>query len=75
VINVSGSIIKVCAGTKTELKKKVQETMKEARSMGLIGVHSGWDPERVVKTEKGYEITIWVHNEVSSDLITSLLGE
>lgn len=43
--------------------------------MGLIGVHAGWDPDRVVRTENGYETMIWVHNEVSSDLITSLLGK
>ena len=70
---MSGCIMKVCASSKPELEKEVRKTLKEARSMGLLGIHAGWDPKNVVKTENGYEIAIWVHNEMSSELLNSLL--
>ena len=59
---MGGSQKTLCARTKTELKKEVQKAINEAKSMGLTSVRRGWDPERAVKTENGYEITIWVHS-------------
>jgi len=73
--DLSGTIITLNASTIDKLEKKVRKTIKEARPKGLIGVRQGWDPKRVVKTENGYEITIWVHNAVIGQLISHLLEE
>jgi len=59
---MGGSQKIVSAKTKTELKKEAQRAISEGKSMGLTSVRLGWDPERVVKTKDGYQITIWVHS-------------
>ena len=49
------------AKTKTELKRKVQKWIIEAKGKGLEDIRRGWDPERVVKIKNGYRITVWAH--------------
>ncbi len=47
------------AKTMTELKKKVQQSCREAREMGFTVAHT-WDPENVQKGEDG-TLRFWVH--------------
>jgi len=58
---MGGSMGTVSARTKTELKRKAQQWIREAKSAGLNDIRRGWDPERVVKTDNGYEISLWAH--------------
>lgn len=59
---MGGALDTLKAKTKTELKRKVQNWIKEAREKGLEDIRQGWDPERIVKTKDGYEITVWAHS-------------
>jgi hypothetical protein len=47
------------AKTMTELKRKVQQSCREMREMGLE-VHHTWDPASVQKAEDG-TLRFWVH--------------
>lgn len=58
---MGGSIATISARTKTELKKKVQEWIRGAKAAGLTDIRRGWDPDRIVKTENGYEIEVYAH--------------
>lgn len=59
---MGGAIKTLTARTKTELKREVQRWISEAKGMGLEDVRLGWDTKRIVKTENGYEITVWAHS-------------
>jgi len=59
---MAGVITILSAKTKTELKKKVQEWIAEAKAHNLTDIRLGWDPKRVVKTEDGYQIQVWAHS-------------
>lgn len=58
---MGGTIETIRARTKTELKKKVQQWISEAKGAGLEDIRLGWDPKRVVKTDNGYQIEVWAH--------------
>lgn len=59
---MGGASTTLTARTKTELKRKVQKWTSEAKARGLTDIRRGWDPDRVVKTDSGYEITVWAHS-------------
>ena len=48
------------ARTITDLQRETQAWAKHARDIGMT-VHSGWDRERVEKTETGYRIAVHAH--------------
>ena len=48
------------APTIAELEKKTQKWARRAREIGME-VHSGWNRERVEKTETGYRIRVHAH--------------
>ena len=58
---MAGTTKMITAPTKTELRKLVQNFTGAARKIGW-GVQLGWDPERVMKTEDGWEILVRVHS-------------
>lgn len=59
---MGGNTETISARTKTELKKKAEQWIREAKRAGLKDIRQGWDPEKVIKTEKGYKITLWAHS-------------
>ena len=59
---MGGNLRTISAKNKTELKERVQEWVREAKAVGLTDIRRGYDPERVVKTEKGYKIQVWAHS-------------
>jgi len=59
---MAGAITTLSAKTKTELKRKVQEWIVGAKAHELTDIRLGWDPDRVVKTENGYQIEVWAHS-------------
>ena len=59
---MGGTITTLYAGTKTELKREVQQWIRDAKGAGLKDIRLGWDPKRVVKTSNGYGIHVWAHS-------------
>lgn len=50
----------ITASTKTELRKLVQQWIASAREGEFGYVEAGYDPERVRKTDDGYQIEVAV---------------
>jgi hypothetical protein len=57
---MGGLVNPIEARTKGELRRKAQKWTREMREAGM-DVRNGWDPEQVVQTESGYQITLWAH--------------
>jgi hypothetical protein len=55
-------LITVKAKTKEELKKKVEQKIREAAKKGLQYVMYGYNDNRVKKVKDGYEIEVSVHS-------------
>lgn len=59
---MAGARDTLSARTKTELKKRVQEWIRDAKEAGLEDIRLGWDPDRVIQTDDGYSIQVWAHS-------------
>ena len=59
---MAGTFTDITAPTKTELKKLVQQWIRDAKASGLEDIRLGWNSENVVKTEDGYKIQVWAHS-------------
>jgi hypothetical protein len=55
-------LITVRAKTKEELKRKVEQQIREASKKGLQYVMYGYNDNRVKKIKSGYEIEVSVHS-------------
>jgi hypothetical protein len=55
-------LITVRAKTREELKRKVEQQIREAAKKGLQYVMHGYSDSRVKKIKSGYEIEVSVHS-------------
>lgn len=59
---MGGNTETIKAKTKAELQEKVEQWIAQAKRIGFTEIRQGWDPDKVFKTDKGYEITLLAHS-------------
>lgn len=59
---MGGIVNTIYARNMVELEKKVHEWIIEARTKGYKYIRKGWNPKRVSKTFRGYEIEVDAHS-------------
>ncbi len=55
-------IITLNSKTKTDLKKKYNNAIKDASKQGMSYVLAGYDERRIKKAKGGYELEVTVHS-------------
>lgn len=59
---MGGSSEVITAVTMSELKTKVEEWYERAAGMGLEDMRIPWDETRALRTDEGYEFSVWAHS-------------